>query len=126
MVESFSGFLHLIPVKNTTADTTACAIAHNVIPIWGVFTELDNDKGPSFTSQLFRHINSLLGIRHVSSAAMTTRSNGQAESTVKRLVEHLKIYTKDDLTIEEKVPLRSAQPITPNYYHLPMISFVAD
>jgi len=36
---------------------------------------------------------------------MSNRSNGQAESVVKRLVEHLKIYAKDDLSIEEAIPL---------------------
>ena len=36
---------------------------------------------------------------------MSSRSNGQAESVVKRLVEHLKIYAKDDLSIEQAIPL---------------------
>jgi len=105
IVECFSGYPHLICVKDTTAETTARAIVHNVIPMWGLSFQLYSDKGPSFTSALFSHINSLLGIRHVTSASMSSRSKGQAESVLKRLVEHLKIYAKDDLSIEEAIPL---------------------
>ena len=47
----------------------------------------------------------LLGIRHRTAAVRTARSNGQAESVVERLSEHLKFYAKDDYTIEEVIPL---------------------
>ena len=36
IVECFSGYPHLICVKDTTAETTARAIVHNVIPMWGL------------------------------------------------------------------------------------------
>jgi len=47
----------------------------------------------------------MLGIRQVTSAARTARSNGEAEALVKRLSEHLKFYVKDDYTIEEVIPI---------------------
>jgi len=47
----------------------------------------------------------MLGVRHVTSASRTARSNGQAEALVKRLSEHLKFYAKDDYTIEEVIPI---------------------
>jgi len=105
VVECFSGYPHLIPVQDTTAETTARALVQYVIPMWGLDFELYSDKGPAFTSALFANVNRLLGIRHVTSGAMMARSNGQAESVVKRLVKHLKIYAKDDLCIEECIPL---------------------
>ena len=105
LVESFSGFPHLIPVKDTTAETTARAIVNNIIPLWGIFSTLYSDKGPSFVSAVFVYINSLLGIRHVTSVSRSAKSNGQAEAMVKRLVEHLKFYAKDDFSIEEKIPI---------------------
>ena len=105
IVEHFSGYPHLIPVKNTTAEVTARAIVDNVIPIWGVFNQSVSDKRPSFTSQLFANINNFLGNRHTITASLSSKSNGQAESVVKRLVEHLQIYAKDDLSIEEKIPM---------------------
>ena len=39
------------------------------------------------------------------SASLNPRSNGLAEATVKRLIEHLKLYATDDLSIEAKLPL---------------------
>ena len=56
-------------------------------------------------SSLFLHINYLLGIKRVTSGSRSARSNGLAEATVKRLVEHLKIYAKDDLSIEQVIPV---------------------
>jgi len=105
VVEYFSGYSHLIPVQVTTAKTTACALLRYVIPRWGLDFELYSDKGPAFTSALFANIKNLLGLRHVTSAFVTARSNGQAKSIVKSLVEHLKIHAKDDLCIEECIPL---------------------
>jgi len=92
-------------VKDTTTETTAKAIVHNVIPFWGAGWILYSDKAPSFMLGLFSQINTLLGIRHITAAARTARSNGQAESIVKRLSEHLKFYAKDDYSIEEVIPL---------------------
>ena len=105
LVDSFSNYPHLIPVPDLTAETTAKAIVHHIIPIHGIFKELQSDRGPAFTSALFSHINKLLGIRHVTSASLTARSNGQAEATVKRLVEHLRIYGTTDKSIEDLIPI---------------------
>jgi len=105
IVEAFSGFPHLIPVQDMTAETTARAIVHHIIPYWGIGFSLYSDKSPSFVYALFANINQLLGIRHVASAARTARSNGLAEAMVKRLSEHLKLYAKDDYSIEEVLPL---------------------
>jgi len=105
IVEAFSGFPHLIPIQDMTAETTARAIVHHIIPYWGIGFSLYSDKSPSFVNALFAKINQLLSIRHVTSAARTARSNGLAEAMVKRLSEHLKYYAKDDYTIEEVLPL---------------------
>ena len=71
---------------------TNCAVDNNdrltdvVFPvISSVDYTTDADKAPSFLSALFAHVNALLGIRHVTSASRTARSNGQAEALVKRL-----------------------------------------
>ena len=105
IVECFSGFPHLIPVPDQTADTTAKAIVQHIVPLWGAQFSLYSDKAPSFLSTLFAHVNAMLGIRHVTSAARTARSNGQEEALVKRLSEHLKFYAKDDYNIEEVIPI---------------------
>jgi len=105
VVECFSGFPHFICVPDMTAETTARAIVQHIIPFWGIPLQFQMDKGPSFVSALFKHIAALLGIRHVTTAARSSRSNGQAEASVKRLCEHSKYYARDDLSIEEAIPL---------------------
>ena len=105
IAECFSGFPHLIPVPDQTADTTARAIVQHLVPLWWVQFSLYSDKAPSFLSALFAHVNAMLGICHMTSASRTARSNGQAEALVKRLSEHLKFYAKDDYTIEEVIPI---------------------
>jgi len=52
IVECFSGFPHLIPVPDHTADTTAKAIVEHIVPLWGVHFSLYCDKAPSFLSAL--------------------------------------------------------------------------
>ena len=133
MVECFNGFPRLIPVPDMTAHTTARAIVRHIIPWWGQISCLYSDKGPGFVSTLFRHINDLLGIKQVTSGSRAARSNGLAEATVKRLVEHLIIYAHDDLTIEQvipviEVPLRSSahsrlhlSPVSYTHLTLPTI-----
>ena len=44
VVESFTGFVHLIPVKDTTTETTAKALTNNVIPLWGVGWTLYSER----------------------------------------------------------------------------------
>jgi len=105
VVECFSGFPHLIPVKDQTVSSTACAIVQHIVHLWGENFCLYSDKAPAFTSALFAHVNTMLCIRHLNSASRTARSNGQAEALVKRLYEHLKFYVKDDYTIEQVLPI---------------------
>jgi len=76
VVWCFTRFPHLIPVPDQTADIMARAIVQHIVPLWGVQFSLYSDKAPSFLSALFAHINATLGIRHITSAARTARSNG--------------------------------------------------
>jgi len=96
-----------VPLRNYS-------LTQYVIPTYGILKEYSisvsyyhtqSDKARAFTSALFTHINKFLGIRHVTSAALTPKSNGLAESIVKRLVEHLKFYCEDDYEVEDKLPL---------------------
>jgi len=62
-VDVFSGFVHLIPVPDVAAATTAKMLVKHVIPIHGIMKTLQSDKASAFTSALFTHINKLLGIK---------------------------------------------------------------
>jgi len=105
MVEWFSRFPHHIPVPDMTVQITARVIVRHIIPWWGQISCLYSDEGPGLSQRYSIIINDLLGIKQVTSRSRTARSNGLAEATVKRLVEHLKIYAHDDLTIEQIIPV---------------------
>lgn len=92
-------------MRDTTAEVMTRAIVANIVPLWGIGWMLYSDKAPAFMSTLSAQVNKCLGIRHITSAARTARSNGMAESMVKQLSEHLKFYAKDDLSIEEAMPV---------------------
>jgi len=89
-------------VPDQSAETTAQMLVKHVIATFSLPSEIMTEKGPAFISTFFAKINELLGIRHRMSASLNPRSNGLAEATVKRLIEHLKLYATDDLSIEEK------------------------
>ena len=59
VVQCFSGFPHLIPVPDQTADTTARAIVQHIVPLWEVQFSPYSDKAPSFLSALFAHVNAM-------------------------------------------------------------------
>ena len=101
VVECFSNFAHLRPVRDTAAETTARALVANIVPWWGIGWTLYSDKAPT----LFAQVNKCLGIRHITSAARTAISNGMTEATVKRLSKHSKFYAKDALSIEDTIPI---------------------
>ena len=105
VVEVFPGFPHFLPVKDMTLLTTARALVYHVLPFWGTEFVLVSDKGPAFVGQIFKHINELLGIKHITSGARNLRRNGLAEAYFRRLSEFLKYYAKDDYSIEEVILL---------------------
>jgi len=63
------------------------------------------NKSSSFTAALSKHVAVMLGMRHITTAARCSRSNGQAEACVKRLCEHLKYYARGGLSIEQVLPI---------------------
>jgi len=68
-----------------------------VIARHGLRQLLLSDKASGYMSQFFATITQILGIRHRTSAAQCSRSNGLAEQAVKRLNEGLKRYANDDV-----------------------------
>jgi len=63
-------------------------------------------KSSSYINNFFfKKVCSLLDIKHRTSASLCARSNGLAESMIKRLSSLLKIYDFDDITLEQQLPL---------------------
>ena len=104
-VDNFSGWPFLIPVRDMSAETTAYAFVQHIIATFGTPIRIFSDKSTSYLNIFFCKICSLLGIKHRTSASLMAKSNGLAESMVKRLSTLLKIYANDDVTLEQQLPI---------------------
>jgi len=104
-IDAFSGWPVLAPVKTMDAETTAKVFFKEVISKFGIPEMVISDRGASFCSKFFSTLMTLLKVKHRISAARAPRSNGLAESLVKRLSDLIKIYVKTDSEIEDYLPL---------------------
>ena len=89
-VESLSRFPELIPVKTTNAQDTARAIFDHIICRYGVPTSIISDRNTSFINLLMKTLCELLQVKQNFTAPYHPRSNGMAESMVKRVKSSLK------------------------------------
>jgi len=78
-------------------------VAQGPFKIWNI--DHKDLCGTSFCSKFFSTLMTLLNVKHRISAARAPRSNGLAESLVKRLSDLIKIYVKTDSEIEDYLPL---------------------
>ena len=87
------------------AETTAKTFFNEVVSKFGLPDIVISDRGTSFCSKFFSTLMTLLNVKHRISAARAPRSNGLAESLVKRLSDLIKIYVKTDSEIADYLPL---------------------
>jgi len=104
----FSGFVTYVAVPDEKAYTTAKVFVREIIARTGPPDLILSDKGQGYMSKFFATIASMLGIRHRSSAARASRTNGYTEQCIKRLNAGLRLYSTDaidDSKIELILPL---------------------
>jgi len=104
-IDAFSKFPIVSPVPDYSAETTAKVLMRDVISIFGIPSVIVSDRGSSFTGTLFKELTKILNCDHKISATHAARTNGQAESCVKRIVEGIRLYAKDDLSLESVIPV---------------------
>jgi len=104
----FSGYTIFVPVSSESAYTTARAFIKEILSQHGMCDVLISDKGAGFMSRFFAVITKMLGIKHRSSAAAASRTNGAAERAIRSLNAGLRLYatpTINDLKIELILPI---------------------
>lgn len=104
VVDSFTKFVNITPVKNTKSLTTI-KVLKNHISYFGVPTRLISDRGSSFTSKTFKDFISEYGIKHILNAVATPRANGQVERFNRTITEALATsnHGKDEKTWDERI-----------------------
>ena len=94
VVNHFTKFCALYPVKDKTAMSTAGALFQYFVS-YGGYDVILTDPGSDFMSQVVKHLNDWLGIRHVFSLVDRHESNG-VEGTNKIVLRHLKAIIYDE------------------------------
>ena len=85
-IDRFSRWAEAIPLRDMTAQSCARALVRQWVSRYGVPEDVTTDRGTQFTSDLWRELNKLLGIR----ASTTTAYHPQANGLVERLHRQIK------------------------------------
>ncbi|CAG9134612.1 unnamed protein product [Plutella xylostella] len=78
VIDGFSKFIFVRPVRNTRSKTTI-KVLEDIFATFGSPKIIISDQGTSFSSSEFKTFISSIGIKHVFNAVATPRANGQIE-----------------------------------------------
>ncbi|KAI5090260.1 hypothetical protein C0J45_20395, partial [Silurus meridionalis] len=99
VVDRFSKACRLIPLPGLpTALETAEALFQHVFRNFSLPEEIVSDRGPQFTSRVWRAFFHLLGVAVNLSSGYHPQSNGQTERKIQELGRYLRSYCHEDQT----------------------------
>nr|CDS33596.1 gag pol polyprotein [Hymenolepis microstoma] len=78
-IDRFMRWPIAVPLHDTSSASVARALIYSWIYIFGVPSVITKDRGPHFTSTLFRELNQLLGLTHIRTTAYHSEANGLVE-----------------------------------------------
>uniref|UniRef100_A0A6V7INF4 Integrase catalytic domain-containing protein n=1 Tax=Bracon brevicornis TaxID=1563983 RepID=A0A6V7INF4_9HYME len=81
-----------IPIQNQSAAGTAEALIYHWISLFGVPLRITSDQGAQFQSHLFKELNKLLGVRHITTTTHHPQSNGLVERMHRQLEAALRCH----------------------------------
>ena len=91
IVDSFSRFLQVYPVRTTSAQDTINALEKFILS-FGIPQKLVYDKGTAFMNEDFTNWTNSLGITHAPRTAFSPWTNGKVEIQNKHLNTHFRIF----------------------------------
>jgi hypothetical protein len=95
MVDNFTKWAVVAPLKNKEADEVADAIYNNWYCKLGIPYEMQTDQGLEFCNDLLKRINSRMGVGHKVTTPYYPQANGQVERYNRTLKTCLSIYSED-------------------------------
>jgi len=91
LIDHFSRYLIMVPLKDQTAETIAEAIVLNFILTFGVPQSVLSDQGQNFLSLVWQNICKLLGVKKLRTSPYRPQCNGKTESVqgkIKKILSH--------------------------------------
>ena len=75
ILESYTHYLTVVPIKENTAETIVCALLESYVYVHGMPESFHSDRGMAFTSRLFTRVLKALNIRQTTTRAYDPESN---------------------------------------------------
>ena len=92
MIDAYSKFVQIVPLKNKQMDTVAAAIYDNWLSLFTVPKLLVTDLGSEFSGSMCKFLASQFGFEHSFSSPQHPQSNGAAEASVKGVLNYVRKY----------------------------------
>lgn len=102
-VDRFTRWPHAVPIRDTSSEHIAKTFIESWIATFGVPATITTDRGPQFTSALFRDLNRLIGCTHLRTTAYHPAANGLVERFHRQLKSS--IMAADTQSWSESLPL---------------------
>jgi cleavage and polyadenylation specificity factor subunit 1 len=105
MIDRFSRWLEVAPLRNISAQACADAFLFTWVSRFGVPETIVSDQGTQFESALFHNMLDALGIKRLRSTAYHPQTNGAVERSHRTLKNALRTLCSEGADWEEKLPL---------------------
>ena len=90
VVDRLSKEEHIIPCEKMTTDYLANVFIRDIVRLHGLPKSIVTDRGSQFTSELWREVCRMLGVKQSLSSAFHPQSDGQSERTNQDVEQHLR------------------------------------
>ena len=104
VVDHYTKWLSIVPIKNKQANTVASAFEHHILPKLPVKpSNILTDNGVEFSSEIFNRVLDNYDIKHIYSTPYKPSSNGAVERINRTVTEMLRLDVEDPATWDDKL-----------------------
>jgi len=96
IIDRFSRFINVVPLVNIEAKTVADALIDNWFKLFGCPKEIITDRGSQFTSELFKQIMNIFGVKLNHSTSFHPQTNGLIERSHRYLKSSIKARSEEN------------------------------